>query len=105
MRRVGSANASQLDEPIPEVGLYIGELTVWGRGVGRSALTQVLEWLAGEGYRRCWAGIQAANERSRSLFESAGFRRSGSELQERLRYERDLEGLSTSARGALDLSP
>lgn len=104
VRRVGSVNASRLDEPMPEVGLYIGESTLWGKGVGRSALRQVLSKLAKDGYSRCWAGIQAANTRSQNLFESVGFRRRGSESAARLRYERDIEAPSNSSDSLRELS-
>jgi RimJ/RimL family protein N-acetyltransferase len=93
VRSVGSANASRLNEQVPEVGLYIGESTLWGKGVGRDALTQVLIRLARDGYSHCWAGIQAGNDRSRRLFERLGFRLVGPSTG-RLRYERDITTFS-----------
>jgi RimJ/RimL family protein N-acetyltransferase len=97
VRAVGSANASRLDEPVPEVGLYIGESTLWGKGVGRGALTRVLILLARDGYSRCWAGIQASNDRSRRLFERLGFQLVGPPSTGRLRYERDIRAFSRTS--------
>jgi RimJ/RimL family protein N-acetyltransferase len=59
---------------IPEVGLYIGEVELWGQGVGKQALTQMLELLP---ERAAYAVIHRKNERSIKLFTSLGFKKIG----------------------------
>jgi RimJ/RimL family protein N-acetyltransferase len=99
-RRVGVVNVSRLDEPMPEIGLYVGEVTLWGHRVGARALQQALDLLAGDGYARCCAGIRAANDRSQRLFEDAGFIRTGMAGEDRFSYEVDLAELVSPERGA-----
>ena len=90
VRRVGAANASRLGQSMPEVGLYIGELSLWGKHVGEYALREVLSWLGQRAYGSCWAGIREDNDRSRRLFERVGFRYAGYDSPGRLRYELEL---------------
>ena len=43
-RRVGSVNISQLDTDNPEVGVFIGELFLWGKNIGRYSVLHMLKW-------------------------------------------------------------
>ncbi len=72
-RKVGSVNASRLSSSSPEIGIFIGEVTLMGRGIGRRSLKLVLQYLKSKGYSRAVARISERNIRSQRLFESQGF--------------------------------
>ncbi len=74
-RAVGSVNASRLSSGNPEIGIYIGEFTLWGKGIGRNSILLIIEWLKNMGYRNAHARIMKNNLRSVRLFESVGFKR------------------------------
>lgn len=74
-RDVGSVHVSSLDSDSPEVGVYIGEVTAWGRGFGRQAVSLVLTWLRAAGYKKARASILKDNATSIGLFEALGFKR------------------------------
>src|SRR3989338_7453110 len=44
-RKVGSVYITKLHQKIPEIGIYIGEVTLHRRGVGTKALTHTFAWL------------------------------------------------------------
>jgi RimJ/RimL family protein N-acetyltransferase len=90
VRRVGVANVGKLDREVPEIGLYIGEVTLWGGGVGRRAVQEVMNWLRREGYSRCMAGVRQGNERSVKLFTGLGFQQVSVTEGGRRIYETDL---------------
>lgn len=54
-----------------DVGIYIGERRLWGRGIATRALQTLI---AGEEDRTLTAEIHRENIRSQRLFESVGFR-------------------------------
>lgn len=65
-RRVGSVNLS----PDSFVGVYIGEIDLWGEGVGVSAV----EWVCKRHPREeFFAEIHEENSASKALFEGCGF--------------------------------
>lgn len=72
-RGVGSVYVSSLDSAEPEIGLYVGEVTLWGRGVASKALALALDWARAQGYARAQAKILDTNAGSIRLFERAGF--------------------------------
>jgi RimJ/RimL family protein N-acetyltransferase len=73
-RPVGVIHVDYEQDFYPEIGLYIGEPDLWGQGIGKKALQQILE--------RCpdpvaYAVIHPKNKRSIRLFTSLGFHRVG----------------------------
>ena len=44
-RPVGVVTIGQLDNWSPEVGYYIGETTLWGKGLGTQAVSEAIGWL------------------------------------------------------------
>lgn len=89
-RFVGSVNAARLDSDSPEVGVFVGEVTLWGRGVGRKAVALAVEYLREWGYKKAWALIAEGNVASFKLFEAVGFRRIGEGHKGEWIYERVL---------------
>lgn len=65
-RRVGSINLS----PDSYVGVFIGEVDLWGEGIGSAAV----EWICQRHSREeFYAEIHETNTQSRRLFEDCGF--------------------------------
>ena len=71
----------------PEVGVYIGEVTLWGQAVGRQALQLALGWLKEQGKHYCRTTIPGDNERAIRLFESCGFERQGEAREGEWQYQ------------------
>lgn len=44
-RPIGVVNIGQLDHWSPEIGYFIGEVSLWGRGLGTMAVKLGIEWL------------------------------------------------------------
>lgn len=76
-RKVGSVNATNLSNDIPEIGIFIGEVTLMGKGIGTLALSLVVQWLRTRGYSRVRARISKDNTPSQRLFASIGFEEKG----------------------------
>ena len=74
-RDIGVVSFSQLDSWCPSVGIYIGEVSLWGKGIGKQGLLLALDWLKGEEYSAVWTTILSNNERSIKLFQSLGFQK------------------------------
>jgi len=72
-RKVGSVNITHLSDEVPEIGVFIGEVTLMGRGIGKQSVKMALNWLRSNGYSRVLAHISKANNRSQRLFASLGF--------------------------------
>jgi RimJ/RimL family protein N-acetyltransferase len=61
-----------------KLGIVVGDKSQWGRGLGREALTAVIEHcFSALGMNRIGAEVYAINGRSVRLFEGLGFRREG----------------------------
>jgi len=71
-RKVGSVFVVFM-EGIADVGIYVGEVTLWGKGIGNAALAQAVLWLRGQKYREARARINKENTVSKIVFEKAGF--------------------------------
>lgn len=83
-RRVGSISLTEDGE----VGIYVGELELWGSGVATVALERAIERVDDE---RLMADIHHENDASRRLFERCGFELAETEGDwERYTYERDV---------------
>jgi RimJ/RimL family protein N-acetyltransferase len=73
-RDVGYLNIAQCDHWKPEIGISIGEVTLWGQGIAKKALLLGIEWLKAHGYKRVHTSILNNNERSLNMFKSVGFK-------------------------------
>jgi RimJ/RimL family protein N-acetyltransferase len=72
-RDVGNVNVSSLDTELPEIGIYIGEITFWGEGVATEAIHFGINWLREQNYRVVRAQVLASNESSKHVFKKVGF--------------------------------
>ena len=73
-RPIGVVTIGQLDHWSPEIGFYIGEVSLWGKGIGREAVQLALEWLKDYGKKYCHTTILNTNGRSGQLLQSLGFK-------------------------------
>ena len=74
VRHVGNV-AAYIDRPnrLAEVSILIGERAVWGRGLGSTAWSLVVDWLLGAGgMRKVVAGTMTANKAMLRVMERSG---------------------------------
>ena len=76
-RRVGIVTIEQLEHWGPELGYYIGEKPLWGKGIGKEAVKIATEYIkkCGRDYAR--VTILHNNTRSIRLVKSLGFKYMG----------------------------
>jgi len=72
-RPVGIVTVCQLDYWSPEIGYYIGEVSLWGKGIGKEAVRLGLEYIKNYGRDYCHTTVLENNERSIRLLKSLGF--------------------------------
>lgn len=101
---ISHSNYPHLEPHWQEIGLYIGEIGLWGKGVGTGAVNQAVDLMRkgnammqdrhqrkGADYLR--AVIHPDNARSIALFTKAGFKKVGPGRSGQDRYELSLENL------------
>jgi len=86
-RDVGYLNIAQLEHWRPELGIAIGETTLWGQGVAKQALLLGIKWLKEHSYKRVHTSILDNNERALRLFKSVGFRVMGEAREDETEVE------------------
>lgn len=72
-RKVGVVTIGQLDHWNPEIGYYIGEVSLWGKGIGKEAVKLGINWLKERGYKACHTTVKIENKRSANLLWKLGF--------------------------------
>ena len=72
-RPVGAVTIGQLDHWSPEIGYYIGEVSLWGRGIGNRAVQLGLDFIREYGREHCHTTVLEQNERSIKLLRRLGF--------------------------------
>lgn len=91
-RSVGYVQFGQLDHWRPEIACVIGEVSLWGQGIGKEATLLALDWLGnqdwhGKKYEKIHTSVLKSNERAVRLFESVGFKRIGEAREDEWEYE------------------
>jgi len=89
-RDIGYINLGQLDNWNPEIAIVIGEVTLWGKGIGKQSLILAIDWLKEQGYEKVHTTILKNNERSIRLFESVDFKRTGEGREGEWTYEKNI---------------
>ena len=90
MREIGIVTIGQLDHWSPEIGFFIGEVSLWGRGIGKKAVSLGLDWLKEYGKEYCHTTILDDNKRSIRLIKSLGFTRLGKARENESWYQKRL---------------
>ena len=88
-RSVGVVHISDLNTSTPEVGIYIGEISSWGMGIGKQALQEFVRQVSWGGFQKLHAVIHPRNKRSVNLFTQCGFRKIGKARKGQDLYEFD----------------
>ena len=73
-RKIGIVTIGQLDHWSPEIGYYLGEVSLWGRGLGKGAVGLALDWLKTYGKEHAHTTVLKSNKRSLNLLKSLGFK-------------------------------
>lgn len=68
-RKIGSIYISNLSSQKPEIGLFIGEVTLQGKGIGTESLKKAVDWLRTKGHKKVLARVHKKNIASRNLME------------------------------------
>lgn len=89
-RGVGSVNVTNLDTDVPEIGIYVGEITLWGNGVASDAVEFAVNWTRSQGYSAVKARVLEHNEASRQVFENLGFRKVGAARGNEFEYRKPI---------------
>jgi RimJ/RimL family protein N-acetyltransferase len=76
-RKIGVMNIIHLDTECPELGIYIGELKLWGKGVGKQVVIMALNWMKRKRFKMACATTNKENIRSQGMWESLGFKKKG----------------------------
>jgi len=77
IRDIGVVVLCQLEHWSPEIGFFIGETELWGKGYGKEMVTLALEWLKKMGYEYCHTTVLLSNKRSAHLLWRLGFQMLG----------------------------
>lgn len=72
-RPVGIVTIGQLDHWSPEIGYHIGEVSLWGKGVGKEAVRLGCKYIKNYGREYCHTTVLKDNLRSVKLLKSLGF--------------------------------
>lgn len=72
-RSIGAIHIDNTRYDIPEIGLYIGDKNLWGKGLGKMALRMGLMLAVDLGYFRLQAFIHPDNDASINIFLKSGF--------------------------------
>lgn len=72
-RKIGVVSLKHLRSSTPEIGIYIGEVSLHGRGVGTNVLSAAIRWLNKRKYPHAVALIHKENLASQKIFLKSGF--------------------------------
>jgi RimJ/RimL family protein N-acetyltransferase len=73
-RRIGIVNVINLDKEYPELGVIIGETSLWGKGKGSEAVKLLIDDLHRRGYRKLCATTNKKNKGSNKIWNKFGKR-------------------------------
>lgn len=89
-RPVGVVTIGQLDHWCPEVGYYIGEISLWNKGIGTEAVSLALDWIKQYGRDYVHTTILDKNKASIKLIEKLGFKYLGKARKGESWYQKKL---------------
>ncbi len=73
VRPVGTVTIGQLEHWSPEIGYHMGEVSLWGKGIGKEAVQLAMDYVRGYGREYCHTTILDSNKRSIRLIKALGF--------------------------------
>lgn len=72
-RKIGCVALVGTHEPVPEISIFVGEVSLWGKGIAKNVLNSFIEFLSSIGFRELKARINSINQPSLRLFLRQGF--------------------------------
>jgi RimJ/RimL family protein N-acetyltransferase len=91
-RKVGVVGFSELNSDYPNIVIYIGEVTLWKKGIGSTAVSKALKSLMKKNYKGVYARVSKTNQKGIKMFERLGFIKIKN-LDERWLYKFDFGGV------------
>jgi RimJ/RimL family protein N-acetyltransferase len=73
-RRIGTLNIITLNT-FPEIGILIGDVTLWNKGIGLNAVKLGINWLKQQKYDKVCATVKKGNIASCKLWGRLGFKK------------------------------
>ena len=89
-RPVGYIQFSDWGNDMADIGIYIGEVTLWGKGIGKEALSLGIRELEVKGFKKARADVLLTNIGSQKIFEATGFKKIVGRREGECSYERIL---------------
>lgn len=90
-REIGVLHISLLDYWSPEIGIIIGEVSLWDKGFGTEAFGLGYKWLKARGFKHTSTTVPKTNKRAIRMLEKLGFKYTCNARSEwELRYEKEL---------------
>jgi len=89
-RDVGVIHISPLQYWSPEIGIIIGEVSLWGQGVGTEAFRLALEWLKDQGYKWTSTTVLDTNRRMIKVLYKLNFKKTCKARKGESRYALEL---------------
>ena len=90
-RDVGILNISPLTYWSPEIGIIIGEVSLWGLGVGTKAFKLGCDWLKEKGYQWTSTTVLDSNVAMIKVLKKLGFKRTCEARKDESRYAKELK--------------
>ena len=90
IRPVGVLHISPLDYWSPEIGIIIGEVSLWDSGVGTEAFRLGCEWLKEQGYKWTSTTVLKSNKGAIRMLKKLGFKHTCEARKGELRYAKAL---------------
>ena len=88
IRPVGVLHISLLDYWSPEIGIIIGEVSLWNKGIGTEAFRLGIEWLKCRGYKYTSTTVPKTNHAMVRVLEKLGFHEDGTAREGERRFAR-----------------
>lgn len=90
VREIGYMNISPLQYWSPEIGIIIGEVSLWNQGYGTEAFRLGLGLLKSWGYEHTMTTVLDTNLAAIKMLKKLGFNRTTRARKGESRYEREL---------------
>ena len=89
-RDVGFLSLSPLQYWSPEIGIIIGEVSLWNKGIGTEAIRLACEWLKGKEYKWTSTTVLKSNKAMIKVLEKLNFKQDGNARKGELRYVKEI---------------
>ena len=89
-RDVGILNISPLQYWSPEIGIIIGEVSLWNKGIGTEAFALGCEWLRVRGYKWTSTTVLDSNKSMIRVLKKLDFKRTCQARKGESRYAKEL---------------